>query len=431
MLIFLIVFVPASLLIASRVAAKGDRQFLIKCVVFAWVLQSFIVAFMNNWRPFAGGGDDMNYFNLADVPIQNVSDALDLTRFIGYIEQPGYPWMLSLLNALTGHDLLVFKFLNLFFLILLALTWYRIGLILESQQFARQMMLGILFLTPQWYYIFFLLKDMSISLLQSIFMLAAIQLWVSTRVRPIITAVLSSLVLLPFRTTLIVQNAAVLLGSFIIKAFGRRVRGNRLMPLLLGLLIFGVSLPLVTNPDVMIFFGIYTSDRVIGTEEWLGTGDRIGPSSEINRILFPLEYLLIETSGLSPNAWSRFDSIWLRGVLAIPWIFLLLPFFFKGLHWLFRTPDGVRPAQGLVLRFQQSRVVTSPWSLVLFFILVSVSISWTVGTSTRWRLADMPMMAAIAMAGWTYTRPKLRKQLLFLWIGCSGILFALFYLING
>ena len=69
--------------------------------------------------------------------------------------------------------------------------------------------------------------------------------------------------------------------------------------------------------------------------------------------------------------------------------------------------------------------------MVLVFVVISIAISWTVGDTTRWRIPDMPMVAAIAVAGWNLTRPRIRQQLLLGWIAASGALFSLFYLVRG
>lgn len=430
-LIFLLLFVPLSLFLANLTAGRGDRGFLVAIVIGSWLTLGPLVAFVNKWRPFSGGGDDENYYALADSPINSLADALDLGRFSGFVEQPGYPWLLSLVNALAGHELLVYKLLNLFFLILLALTWYRIGLILESTRFARLMMLGILCLTPLWYYFFFLLKDLLIALLQSYFVLTVVKIWSIPRIQFFAGAAFSSLILITLRVPLLIQNAAVLLGALASKAFTRGVHGRRLAPLLVTVLIMVVAIPIVTNPETMLQLGIDAEHRVIGSAAMFEIADLLGDSSQMNRALFPLLYLLSETGGLSPQAWHSSDSSWLRGVLALPWIALVVPFFIVGLGWLLRVPDGVQPAKGLVSRLRQSRIITTPWSAIAVFVLLSFGISWTIGDTTRWRMPDMPCITAIAFAGWCYTSPSVRRLILILWILGASMLFMFYYLLRG
>ncbi|MBU1962835.1 MAG: hypothetical protein KJ675_16880 [Gammaproteobacteria bacterium] len=437
LLIFLIVFVPITLLIALCAAGRGDRSYLFYSTLGAWLFLGALVVVVNAWQPFSemqdhGGSDDHDYFFLAGHSfIGSWGELFDLQMFIDIMEQPGYPWLLSLLSFMLGHELLVYKFMNLFFLILLAIIWYRIGLTLESSQFGRRMMLLILFLTPLWYYVFFLLKDMSIALLQSLFVLAVVQIWSVPRARSIFSASYSSFGLLLFRTPLILQNATVLIGALTSKVFARGVRGGILAPLLVGLSLLAIAVPVVMNPQVMMLFGINAEHRVIGSSAMLESSALIGERSEMNRALFPLLYLFSETTGLNPQSWRQFGSSWLRGVLALPWIFLLIPFFLLGLRWLLLPPRGAHHAKGLLAHLRQSRMFATPWSVVLLFVATSVAISWTVGDSTRWRIPDMPMVAAIAMAGWTYCGRTLRQQVLLVWIGGATMLFVLYFLLRG
>jgi hypothetical protein len=430
-LIFLAVFVPLSLLLAGRAAASGDRVFLVTRVTGVWVCLAPLVAIVHNWLPFSGGGDDEKYFAFAEPPIRSLSDALDLTRFVGAMEQPGYPWLLSSLNALTGHDLLVYKLFNLFLLILLALTWYRIGLNLDSRKFARSVMVAVLLLTPLWYYAFFLLKDMAITLLQSVFLLATIRIWSAARAAPMFAAGWSTFALLLFRTPLVLHNAAVLVGAYALKAAARRARGSRFAPLLLGALLVAFAAPVVTDTQFMMRFGIYAEHRIIGSTILESGTNVYGAGATLNRAHFPLLYLVSETAGLSPQMWVVRDSKWLRGVLAFPWIFLIVPLALLGLRWLAGAPVGVSPAGSLLARVRQSRAVATPWSAVLLFVVVSGAISWTVGDTTRWRLPDMPMITAVAVAGWYYTRPRLRQNALIAWGGGSVAAFALVHMVRG
>lgn len=428
--IFLLVFVPLSLFLASRLAARGDRLFLQKRVIMAWLLLGPLVALVNTWMPFTEA-DDMKYFEYADPPIRSLADALDFSRFSEWYEQPGYPWLLSLLNSITGHDLLVYKYLNLFFLILLAITWYRIGLILESQRLARRLLAGVFFLTPLWYYVFFLLKDLSITLLQSVFILIIAKLWQTTKLRLIMLAVLTSLALLPLRTALIIQNGILLFGSLSVNAFVRGTRGPWIRFVFISVLVFASVIPLIIYQNALMQSGLFSESRALRGDNIRVLAEHHSERVSVNRLIFSLEYLLTETTALSPKSWTSLDPKWIRGVLALPWIFFIVPLFLLGLRWLLRLPKGVRPAHGLVARLLQSRFATTPWSIVLIFILVSFYISYTVGASTRWRLPDMPMITAIAIAGWHNTSPKLRRQLLLLWIIAVSLFASVFYTLRG
>ncbi|WP_161568872.1 hypothetical protein, partial [Exiguobacterium sp. SH5S13] len=143
-----------------------------------------LTALVNMWLPFSGSGDDENYFYLANTTINSVEEAFDLTRFTGLMEQPGYPFLLSIISIFSGPDLLAYKLFNLCLLILLALAWYRIAALAESREFGRVVLISILCLTPLWYYCFFLLKDLTITLLQSLFLLGLVQQWRRNTVLP-------------------------------------------------------------------------------------------------------------------------------------------------------------------------------------------------------------------------------------------------------
>lgn len=431
-LLFILIFLPLSVIVAYMVADRTARALVIRVVIQSWLLFMPLLSAINSWMPFVGGSDDEDYFILADPPIQSLADALDLSRFSSVIEQPGYPWLLSLTNTIFGHNLFVYKALNFFFLVSLSLIWYRIGFLLEGPKFARRIMLVVLLLTPLWNYVFFLLKDMSITLLQSLFLLVAIQIWTKPAIRPVLVGVISTITLLLFRTPLVLQNTAVLLGGLSAKAFGRTGSSLRIMPFFLGMLFISALLYLATNSEIMSKFGIFTEHRIIGSSEFIELGAQLGEGRSImNRNFFPILYLFSETAGLSPKQWSKFDGYWLRGVLAIPWIFLIVPFFLVGSWKLFYPTNGVQRAYGLVARLRASRVISTPWSIVLLFVAVSIAISWTVGDTTRWRIPDMPMVAAIALAGWKLTHPRIRQQLFLGWIAASGLFFFLFYLLRG
>jgi hypothetical protein len=430
-LIFLLLFVPLSIGVVFYIAPRTDRRYILKYVLRTWVFLGLFVFAIDKWMPFAGGGDDETYFLIANPPVNSVSDALDMTRFDGIMEQPGYPWVLSVLNAFTGHDLLTFKFLNLFSFIILAVVWYRIGYILEGREFARKMVIVILLITPLWYYVFILLKDMSVTLIQSLLLLATVQIWEKASLRPVITAIISALLLLFFRTALVLQTAAVLIGSLMAKLLGKGVKSRKLVPLFLGFILIVMILSVATNSEIMALLGVISESRVIGAATFWELGNQHGIRSEMNRTLFPILYLFTETAGLSPEAWKNWNAMWLRGVLALPWIIGFVPFFLFGVRWLFTRPTASGVKWVRIFNLRSARVMVTPWSAVLLFVMSSVFLSWTIGDSTRWRVPDMPMFAAIATAGWMYTRPKMRRLVLVLWVVALTVLFGAFYLLSN
>lgn len=431
--LFLLLFVPLSLGLAARAATnKSDRGYLLLVVTLAWLLLGTLVLAINGWMPFADGGDDWDYYQLGSWSASSLDELMDLTRFSGVIEQPGYAWLLSGIGTLFGHELLIYKWLNLFLLILLALTWYRIGARLETPRFGRRLLMLILLLTPLWYYVFFLLKDMTITLLQSFTLWATIELWYGNK---LFTSAgrffLTSFAVLLFRSALFLQNIAVLAGALVFRSFGRKASRGWGLSIFLLLILVIVIVPVVTSESSMSMLGIGSKDRVIGSQEMLEYVQLYKEYSGMNRELFLLLYLFSETSGLSVNTWAQLGSAWVRGVLALPWIFFLVPFFLLGVLYMFQALPNTPKALGMFGNLRQSRVMTTPWSAVFLFVASSAAISWIVGDSTRWRIPDMPMVAAIALLGWTYSPALMRRQVLVIWVTVVSVFFSLYYLLRG
>lgn len=425
---FIAIFFPISMYLAFRMADRQDRKYVLTSVAVAWMLLLPLVIIVSDIIPYATGGDDKYYYYLAGIPLKNVFEVFDLTRFVGMLEQPGYAVLLSIIQLVVGHELLIYKLLNMFFLITLALVWYNIGLNLESNIFARKIFILILCLTPLWYYVFILLKDMTITLLQSIFLLGAIEYWKKPKPKAIILILMSNFILLLFRTPLLMQNAAVLISGLMMKTILTKERGHSLVPVIIALLIFIFIIPIVTDQSIMMNFGIYTESRLLGSKAMLEKGVLYGDKAEINKSMFPLLYLLTETSGLSWKVWNNYNSVWLRGVLALPWIFILVPFIFFGLKKLLAS-SNINSSDKDQMDFYKKRIIfTTPWLLVILFIITSISVSWTVGDSTRWRMPDLPMIASIMVIGMLSKEKKFIINILFWWIGCVSILFTLYYI---
>lgn len=427
----LLLYIAVTIFFTAISADRVERRYLFRCIVLAWAILVPFTVLANMWLPFTGGGDDENYFYSANTAIHSIGQAFDLTRFAGVLEQPGYPWLLSIVNIFTGPDLLAYKLLNLCFLILLALTWYRIAALLESPTFGRGVLISILFLTPLWYYVFFLLKDLTIALLQSLFLLGVVQQWRRNSLLPWLLIGAATAALLPLRSPLIVQNMAVLVAVLTLRLLGRERRSGRILALIFGGVLAAGLLVVASSPEVMRSLGVDAEQRVVGSDEMIETAASMAETPPLARVLFPLLYLLSETAGLNPESWEQFDSAWLRGVLALPWIFFVTPFFLLGVAWILKPPPGARPVKGLVAQLRGSRFVTTPWGVLLLFVLSMVVISWGVGDTTRWRISDMPVMATVAMAGWTYAARRNRRPFLVFWILGAGSLFAVFYLLRA
>ncbi len=422
-------FAMITLAVVTLVAKSKERAFLRSAAVLAWIIFLPLLAFMNDWMPFVG--DDRLYYHLAVIPISIGESIFDITRFAEYMEQPGYPWLLALVHHVAGQDLLVLKLTNLLFLILLAIVWYRIATLLESPAFGRIVMVSILLLTPLWYYFFFLLKDIVIILLQSLFLLGLVEQDRRTSQWPWLLIGASTIVLIPFRSALVMQNAAILLSALMLRSLrlDRRSRG-KLIRLAFGSIITVSLLAIASEPTILETMGIQSEHRIAGNIEMVESAYVRFEESGMKRALFPLLYLFSETAGLSPNAWEQLDSGWLRGLLALPWILIIVPLFLLGIRWLISAHHHLPHSRQWFGRLRRSRVVMTPWGVLVLFVMASASISWMVGDTTRWRTPDMPVIATIAMSGWYYSAPKLRQDVLIYWITGIGTLLSMFYLLK-
>jgi hypothetical protein len=425
--LFIIFCVVLTLFAVTIVADWRNRVYLWKIVTMAWVVGLLLVAFVNDVFPFAGGGDDENYLYLGALSVGSLNEAFDLTRFVGFMEQPGYPLLLSLANHLANSELLTFKALNLALYILLAVVWYRIGTLLQGSAFGRKAMLVLLLLTPLWFYFMFLLKDMAITLLQSLFLLGLVEQSSRNTFRAWLLISIPIFALLFFRTPLVLQSSAVLLATLLFASLSRGGKGV-ILTQFVGWIIVAGLLEIGSDQDLMASLGIYTQHRLLGSSEMMETVSDTSEASLINRALFPLLYLLSETSGLNPATWVMLDQFWLRGLLALPWIFIVPPMFILGVMWLTKSQRvNIHQRRG----FLYSRMVATPWAALVMFVISYTALSWNIGDTTRWRIPDMPAIAVIALAGWHYTQPRIRWQVLKLWISCVGILFSLNILLKS
>jgi hypothetical protein len=426
-----LVFAVMTLGLTTLLIKGEDRQWVTSLMLIAWVSLFPLLALVNLWFPFAGGGDDESYFYVAATDFSSWAEVLDLTQFAGLMVQPGYPWLLSILFQFIGEDLLAFKLLNLAAFVLLIPLWYRIGLELDSRQFGRAMALAVLLLTPLWCYWMFLLKDLLITLLQSIFLLGVVQVSGSRSKAGWLLVLAATLALIPFRAPLVLLNVAVLAGTATLMFVRRGERGRSFSTVIMSAIVIAGVLSIASDPEWMAAVGIYGEDRVIGTEAAEVTVSQVGEASLMNRGLFPLLYLFSETSGLNLKTWADFDAFSLRGALAIPWIVVAVPFFVVGLLGLMRRDPQSIQRGGIMAGVRSMRLVATPWGAVLVFILAYLALSWMVGDTTRWRIPDMPAMAAVAMAGWLSMAKLSRMRALMVWIGFVGGSAALFNLIRG
>lgn len=423
--ITLLLYIPLSFLFLTLVAERHEKPFLIQRVGIAWVGLSILVSLVNIWLPFTGGGDDEDYYFLANLPVSSIWDLFDITRFADSMEQPGYPFILSMINFISEADLLGYKLFGLFVFVLIALTWYRIGVLLESFRFGRKVLVGILFLTPLWFYTFFLLKDLLVVFLQSLFLLGLLQNWRHPNAKSMLLIGLATLAILPFRAPLLLQNSVVFGVAIFLDLARYKEKSSRIGRLVFsGLLIFSLLL-VASNPEFMQKMGVVSEHRVLGATEMVGSVASTGDESKFNPVFFPVIYVFSEIGVFSLQSWRVLESAWLRSLMALPWIMFFVPFFIIGAIRIFEKVDPGLTSKGLVARFRSSRFVSTPWGVLMVFVFSMAAVSFQVGDTARWRIADMPVIATVAMAGWFYSNRNKRRLVLFYWVGAMSIFFVL------
>lgn len=433
LLIAVLIYIPTSLVLALAASRRRDAGSILLIVLIAWLVLSLLTTLVNDIMPFADGGDDYLYYYSTQIYL-SVGGIFDLNRFAGLIEQPGYPLLLGPLSVIAADDLLSYKLLNLFLFVATALTWYRIGTVLVSPEFGRSVMIAILLTTPLWYYVFFLLKEMSIVFLQSLFLWGLVESYARRSIRPWLVIVAATVPMTLFRTPLIVQNASVAIAALTLANLGRGRRSG-ILPLVAAGVIFGGLVVLASNPDLMRDIGVSGTAQVLGSEGMSRRTEQFRAGSSLNTLLFPIIYLFTETSGFNPETWRALREgglgaagpTGLRGLLAVPWIFLAAPFFVLGLCWVTGVPRDLPRPRNFLERVRRARAITTPWGAVLLFVLSSMAISWVVGETTRWRVADMPAFVALAVVGWYATSRQTRLILLLGWAVLVGGLATLLY----
>lgn len=426
-----LVFVIASALLAVRMSPPQNRRSSLLVVFVAWTVLFPFLLITNEWIPFSGGGDDEAYFHLADY-FSEWSDLSSLSVLSTRLAQPGYAVVLNVLNIVFSPGIAGFKALNLFCFIALVFVWARSVEILGGARLSRNFAVACLFLTPLWFYFFFLLKDVLIALLMAIFLLGLIKVWLTPRSLAGWALQLVAVIgFIPLRTPLVTQAAMILIIVFMARIVGRGSIRHKAAMFFMGMIAIAAILWLASSSGIIEAFGVESRSRVLGTSEMIDRGARVSEDSSINRALFPLLYILSETSGLSISAWREFDGPWLRGLLALPWIFFVVPLLPSGVLWLMRRTPRAQQSRGFVFRLSDRRAMSTPWVVIVAFIVTSIMISWVTGDTTRWRIADMPALLAVAMAG-LQSMPRQRAFLVvLLWVLIFGSVFALGVLLRG
>ena len=245
-LVAFVILVPGT---CAFVAADGKDGFrLCLLIVLAGIFFLIVLWQFDETIPFAGVGDDKDYYTVSKRSFNKMSDWFNLRQFKQTHEQAGYPLLLSWINQFAGGSLYHRKAVNIFFFLMLALVWFAIGKRIGGRRLAFVSATGVLLATPLWFYWMFLLKDMVVTFLQSLFILGLIQ---SRSARSVARGygliALSTVLTIPFRIKLVLVNLVSLAGATILRTSSRLSWGKYLFRvilttgLILSMLIIGLN----------------------------------------------------------------------------------------------------------------------------------------------------------------------------------------------
>lgn len=404
-MIFVLTFCVVFTIILQRIFAVNrlHRSYLFNLNAVQWLVYLLLMFFINEFRPLTAIGDDNNYYYFMQG-FNNLYQVFNPYSYAGTLEQPGYPMYLGLASFLSGADLFSLKMMNITAAIALTTVYSRIGFELEGDRLARAAAVFVALLSPLWFYFFFLLKDLPIAFLQSVSLLGAILLFQRQAYAGTMLLAISIPIIIVFRSFLAVMSICLAAVAVIALSLSRDTgRSNtKLIALPLALLGMVGLIYLVLNPETAAYLGVITQSRNL-TVENLTLAARAGERSSLNYALFPILYFITETSGFAMlfKGFELTDSR-IRGLLAIPWIAIFLPFLALG-------------SLALVRRYSIMGLITTPWVILIAFLIGYLAISFIVGDTTRWRIPDMPALATVAAFGYVSTRSSTRRFILISW----------------
>src|ERR1044071_3148186 len=422
-ILFLISLMLLATLSARKVAGKRHGFRLGTIISLAGVTFLLALLLINDAFPFTDGGDDLDYFYASSQSFSSLGDWFDTARYASSHEQAGYPLLLAWVDHFSGDSLYYRKALNVFFMLEIVVVWFSIGNAVGGSRLAFIYAWGMIFATPLWFYWFFLLKDLAIVLLQSIFVLGLIRFISSERgFRGYGLIALSTIAVIPFRSMLAVLNILLFVACMFVRR--RSVTSSasfaaRLVvaaSLVLGLWAF------VSQPGAMGTLGVTGGDRALSMEGILAQlerAERDRQSVGYDPLLFPVLYLVGETNALNPNNWAWVEAEQLRPLSMVPWILAGLPFFLAGAGMMLRRTRAWQRFASLVRhhgRHANSENFTARQTdsllVLLAFILAYAVLGWLNGTTVRWTLPAIPAMISIAGFAWANMSKRMRIRLL-------------------
>ena len=430
-----VVLIPASC--SFLVAGKRDGIRIGVLVILAGICFLSALWMIDEAMSFTGGGDDKVYFTVSKRSFDNVSAWFDLRQFQKTHEQAGYPLLLSWVHQIAGDSLYHRKALNVFVFLMLALVWFEIGKQIGGHNLGFVFALGVVLATPLWFYWMFLLKDMTITFLQSLFILGLIHL-LSHRstARSYGLIVLSTVLTIPFRSQLALVNLVALAGATVLgMGSGRSWKSSFLKVTMMGGMLLGL-LVLGQNPEMLSQLGVRGEHQALDTESVQAEVEFRGRSRTAqftNALMFPLLYLMGEVAAFNPKVWGDVNPPLIRGLSMVPWIYVGVPLFISGAWIIVRGRKFQQEAvqittgQGVDHPVDPVRPARAQLSVLLMFALIYAGVSWISADTTRWRIPAMPSMVAIAGFAWVALSKQQRFGVLLGWGLLLSVLFIIYY----
>ena len=386
--------------------------------------------------PFVGAGDDEDYYRASKRSFRDLNDWFDLTQFRATHEQGGYPLLLSWVHQWAGDSLFHRKALNVFFFLMLAVVWFEIGRIIGGQPLGFVSAVGVIVATPLWFYWLFLFKDMAITFLQSLFILGLIQTMTQKGVTRGYSLVgVSTILTLPFRSKLALVNLVALAGGNLVTAERRRSLITTFMKVVLTVGFALLILILGTNPKLLQKLGVAGEHRTLDSESVraeIEQRERSRSAQFTNVLMFPLLYLVGEVAAFNPRSWERSDASLIRAICMVPWIYIGVPLFLKGV-WLILRPKRKPIIQDVAYTEKALELGTRATAerahllLLLMFVLIYAGVAWASADTTRWRMPALPPMVAISGFAWMSLNTPRRVSLLLGWGLCLSISLIAYY----
>ncbi len=377
-----------------------------------------IIYVLNDYAPFASGGDDIGYYRISLKELKSLSDWFNISKFTKSYVQTGYPILLTWLNQFIGDTLYIRKLLNFSFFLFISLYWYKIAFIIKGKKFATLVALFVLFSTPLFYYTLILLKDMSITIIQSYILFNILLINSKKRVLFIYFKLFIAVVLIAsFRLPLAIFNVGLIIGASYFSKFENNFKKTG--KLFLAVIIFILILIIGFSSSLLNKIGVRGENRNL--KNYIeGRNISNHEIKRVSKIKYISLFILKETSGFKKDTWidlknPRYIYRSLRGLFAVPWILFFVPMFFLGLYYIWIDKN----IQVINYFFKV---------FIILFMGGYFLIGFISGDTTRWTVSVIPVMALISAYGY------INSKLIIKYFSVMGMIFIFllfsFYKLN-